>query len=133
MGVNKKMLIFVSVVASVTTGIMLYYAGEQEEVKDEQVLVRERNIEKHEDEVRESYIVCLEGNYVVLYRLKNDEKTPVDKTEIDTEYYPGEDIKALSEGISAYTIEEGYKILENFVNWKKFQKSLEKNGIKEYN
>lgn len=35
---------------------------------------------------------------------------------IDPEYYPSEDISQLEDGISAYTKESGFEILENFAN-----------------
>ena len=116
--INKKMLIFVSFVAAVTTGVMIFYAKTDEEIKDnKEATVREENIEYVlPTETPVSYAVCLEGDTVTLYLVDDGKRTKIDSVEIDRNYYPSEDIKALSEGITAYNIEEGFKILENFAN-----------------
>jgi len=118
MDINKKMMIFVSCVGLVATGVMLFYAGEREEVKeDKQVYVREENVEdtaRGEEHV--FFEILLKDSTVTLFRIENGIRTQLDSLEIDINYYPDEDIRALTEGITAYNIEEGYKILENFAN-----------------
>ena len=118
MNINGKMLAFVAVVAVVATGAMVYFAGgEQEKPKGQQVYVREENIrERKVEESKESYQVSLVDGDVILYCIKNGEKTEVERIGIDVGYYPDEDIKELTRGIEAYNVEEGYRILENFAN-----------------
>ena len=118
MNTSKKMLFFVSVVAVVTAGLMLYYSEDNKESKDEQqVIIHEENIAKSPaDDDAPEYVVCLEDSTVILYSITDGIRTQIDSVEIDTSYYPGEDIKSLTSGIPAYNIDEGFRILENFAN-----------------
>ena len=118
MNINGKMLIFVGLVAAVATGAMVYFSGDvKEKPQGRQVYMREENIKEQEvEEPKESYQVSLVDGDVVLHSIKNGEKTEVERISIDVNYYPDEDIKALTEGITAYNVEEGYRILENFAN-----------------
>ena len=114
MNVNRKMLVFVAVVAAVATGTMLYFSKEEEEPQKQQVYVREEKVEKQEE--AEYYRVSIVGEDVVLCRISDGESTEIERMEIDTDYYPEGDIQELTKGITAYNIEEGYGILENFAN-----------------
>ena len=118
MNINGKMLIFVGLVAAVATGAMVYFSGDvQEKPQGRQVYMREENIKEQEvEEPKESYQVSLVDGDVVLHSIKNGEKTEVERISIDVNYYPDEDIKELTKGITAYNVEEGYRILENFAN-----------------
>ena len=53
---------------------------------------------------------------MAMYRVDGESKTIIDSMEIEESYYPREDILELTEGITAYTVEEGYRILENYAN-----------------
>lgn len=118
MNVNGKMLVFVGLVAAITTGAMVYFSDNKEEKhQGRQVYMRETDIKEQEDDAeKEFYQVLLVDGDVILYCIKNGEKTEVERISIDVDYYPDEDIKELSEGITAYNVEEGYSILENFAN-----------------
>lgn len=118
MNIYNKLLIFIACVCVAVTGIMFAFSKEKDtEQEKKQVYVREENIDKPEDtEPSVVYEVGIEENTVVLYSIKEDEKKKIDSVIIDRSYYPVEDIQELTEGIRAYNIEDGYKILENFAN-----------------
>ena len=114
MKTSKYAIIFVSCVAAVAVGVMMFYSqGEGDEKNNDQVLHFEENIEA---EPQEEYLLTIEDERVIMYLISGDEKSEIYSVKIDDEYYPIEDIKALREGIVAYTVEEGYEIMENFVN-----------------
>lgn len=114
MKTSKYAIIFVSCVAAVAVGVMMFYAGNVDDEKgNNQVLRLEENIEA---EPQEEYLLTIEDERVIMYLISGDEKSEIYSVKIDEEYYPIEDIKALREGIVAYTVEEGYEIMENFVN-----------------
>ncbi|MBE7016191.1 MAG: hypothetical protein E7417_05170 [Ruminococcaceae bacterium] len=114
MKTSKYAIIFVSCVALVAVGVMMFYSGEEsKEDGSNQVLHHEENIEA---EPIEEFVLTLEDEMVVMYRISDGDKNEIYSVKIDEEYYPPEDIKELKEGIVAYTIEEGYEIMENFVN-----------------
>jgi len=62
------------------------------------------------------YIMRLSGETLTLYEICGGEENPVTAINIDTSYYPPEDIKELNKGILAYSKEEGFSKLENFTN-----------------
>lgn len=91
----------------------------REEKGRRQVLSDKKNIEyttpePTSDEV--SYIIRLENKTLTLYEVLNDEESVVRAINIDPSYYPTEDIKELSNGIPAYSKEEGFLRMENFTN-----------------
>ena len=117
MNINGKMLVFVGLVAMVTTGAMVYFSQEEKpKEKGRQVYVREDDVKEQAEDEAESYQVLLVDGDVILYRIENGEKNEVERVGIDKDYYPDEDIRELTEGITAYNVEEGYQILENFAN-----------------
>lgn len=78
---------------------------EEEEVENRQVV---------EEEIY--YDVILENSTLCLYEVCGEKRIPVKSINIDVSYYPQEDILELKSGISAYSKEDGFRILENFVN-----------------
>lgn len=114
MKASKYAIIFVACVAVIAVGFMMFYSEKDKgEEKSDRVLHFEENIEA---EPQEEYILTLQEGKVVMYLVSGEQKREIYSIEIDEEYYPPEDMKALKEGISAYTVEEGYEIMENFVN-----------------
>lgn len=83
-----------------------------------QVSINENNVEAEPTEVPEEtyYDVRLENNTLCLYEVRQRGRTLIKSVNIDTSYYPDEDIEELKSGISAYSKESGFEILENFVN-----------------
>lgn len=119
MKLNKYTVIFVSCIAAVAVSAMLVFSGKESPAGEEKEVTRKQdNIEESAEPTEEPYLyeVRLEGNTVILYKTENGGRTPVDSVEIDVHYYPDSDIRELTKGIKAYNEEEGYKILENFVN-----------------
>lgn len=62
------------------------------------------------------YIMRLSGETLTLYEISGGEETPVTAINVDTSYYPPEDIKELNKGILAYSKEDGFSKLENYTN-----------------
>ncbi len=62
------------------------------------------------------YIMRLSGETLTLYEISGGEEKPVTTIDVDTSYYPPEDIKELNKGIVAYSKEDGFSKLENFSN-----------------
>jgi hypothetical protein len=75
-----------------------------------------------EDETEETsppvikYIVKLSGKTLSLYEVNGEVNKMITSMEINPELYPEEDTIKLKAGIEAYCKEDGYAILENFVN-----------------
>lgn len=62
------------------------------------------------------YIMRLAGETLTLYEISGSEENPVTAVNVDTSYYPPEDIKELNKGVIAYSKEDGFLKLENFTN-----------------
>lgn len=62
------------------------------------------------------YIMRLDGETLTLYEILGSEENPVTAVNVDTSYYPPEDIKELNKGVIAYSKEDGFLKLENFTN-----------------
>lgn len=62
------------------------------------------------------YIMRLSGETLTLYEISGGEENPVTAINVDTSYYPPEDIKELNKGILAYSKEDGFSKLENYTN-----------------
>ncbi|MDD6734801.1 MAG: hypothetical protein PUE13_00635 [Clostridiales bacterium] len=62
------------------------------------------------------YTVNLVENTLSMYEIADGSKILVKSIIIDPSYYPPEDISELKGGITAYTKESGFEILENFAN-----------------
>mgnify|MGYP003294807357 CR=1 FL=1 len=62
------------------------------------------------------YLMRLENKTLTLYEIKDGEENAVRAINIDPSYYPPEDIKELTQGILAYSKEEGFARMENFTN-----------------
>lgn len=119
MKLNKYAVVFVSCIAAVTVGAMLMFSRDEDAPKErKEVTLARDDIEKDPEptDAASYYEVRLEENAVILYKVDAGIRTALDSVEIDTDYYPDSDIKELTKGITAYNVEEGYKILENFVN-----------------
>lgn len=86
--------------------------------KNSSVSAREDNVERQQikNEEETYYDILLEDNALSLYEVCGKQRIPIKTINIDVSYYPLEDIEELKSGISAYSKEEGFKILENFVN-----------------
>ncbi len=63
-----------------------------------------------------TFLVRLESSTLTLYDTRDEEPFVIKSININTSYYPPEDISALNAGIGAYSKEEGFEILENFTN-----------------
>lgn len=62
------------------------------------------------------YLMRLENKTLTLYEIKDGEENALRAVNIDPSYYPPEDIKELTQGIIAYSKEEGFARMENFTN-----------------
>lgn len=62
------------------------------------------------------FLVRLDQQTLTLYDLSGSEPNVIKTVNIDTSYYPLEDIQSLNKGILAYSKESGFEILENFIN-----------------
>ncbi len=86
----------------------------------QQVLLKENDIEDSPspspDEAFFNFLVRLENNTLTLYEINEEEYYVIKSLNIDTSYYPYEDIQELNKGIPAYSKERGFEILENFIN-----------------
>ncbi len=86
----------------------------------QQVLSHETDIEETPSPLpapqAAGYLVRLENKTLTLYELSESEPSVIKTVNIDTSYYPFDDIQELNKGIFAYSKEGGYEILENFIN-----------------
>lgn len=62
------------------------------------------------------YIMRLDGEALTLYEISGSEENPLTTVTVDTSYYPPEDIKELNKGVVAYSKEDGFSKIENFIN-----------------
>lgn len=84
-----------------------------------QVMSGQNDVEKDENtEFTPEYthIMRLEDNTITLYEVVDGNEVALSSVNIDTSYYPPEDIKELNKGVVAYSKEEGFLRLENFTN-----------------
>lgn len=63
-----------------------------------------------------AYSIKLVNNTLSMYEVSGGTEILVKSILIDPSYYPSEDISELEGGITAYTKEDGFEILENFAN-----------------
>ena len=86
----------------------------------QEVMSDKSDVEKDIDTARlppaPIYIMRLSGETLTLYEISGSEETAVTAVNVDTSYYPPEDIKELNKGIVAYSKEDGFSKLENFTN-----------------
>lgn len=84
-----------------------------------QVLSDKKDVEdsyETHDEKESVYLMRLENKTLTLYEIKDNEESALRSINIDPSYYPPEDIKELTQGIFAYSKEEGFACMENFTN-----------------
>ena len=85
-----------------------------------EVLSGHHGIEKgentHESLQSATYIMRLEDTTLTLYEIADGKENAVAIVNIDTSYYPSDDIKELNKGVVAYSKEEGFARLENYTN-----------------
>jgi len=84
-----------------------------------QVMSGQNDVEKDEETVKipeYTHIMRLENSTLTLYEMVDGNEVALSSINIDTSYYPPEDIKELNQGIVAYSKEEGFSRLENFTN-----------------
>ena len=62
------------------------------------------------------YSIKLVRDTLSMYEVSDGTEILVKSIIIDPSYYPPEDISELNAGITAYTKEDGFEILENFAN-----------------
>ena len=62
------------------------------------------------------YSIKLSNDTLSMYEVSDGNEILVKSIIIDPSYYPPEDISELNAGITAYTKEDGFEILENFAN-----------------
>ena len=117
----KKILIPLLVLSTV----LLSGCGRKKEERQsrepvpKQVLQPQTEVEDESEEVSPSvitYIVKLSGKTLSLYEVNGEVHKLITSMEINPELYPKEDIARLKSGIEAYCKEDGYAIIENFVN-----------------
>lgn len=96
--------------------------------KDNDSVQREENrrpVLSEETEIEENtpsplpatvYSIKLSNDTLSMYEVSGDNEILVKSIIIDPSYYPPEDISELNAGITAYTKEDGFEILENFAN-----------------
>lgn len=89
----------------------------EEEYKTEnKVSVNKTDIEEEQTDDEVYYDILLEENSLRLYEVRGKGRSLIKTVNIDISYYPDEDISELKSGITAYSKESGFEILENFVN-----------------
>ena len=93
----------------------------QKEDSRRPVLSAETDIEETPDSTATpapapSYCIKLVNNTLSMYEVSGGTEILVKSILIDPSYYPSEDISELEGGITAYTKEDGFEILENFAN-----------------
>lgn len=117
----KKMLIPFLVISAV----LLSGCGRKKETQQsrepvpKEVMQPQTEVEDKTEEVSSpviTYIVKLSGKTLSLYEINGELQKLIASMEINPELYPREDIQRLEAGIETYCKEDGYAILENFVN-----------------
>lgn len=92
---------------------------QMQEPAPKEVLQPQTEIEEETQEISPpviTYLVSLSGNVLSLFEVNGEMHKLITSMEINPELYPSEDIEKLKKGIEAYCKEDGYAILENFVN-----------------
>ena len=86
----------------------------------QQVLLREIHIESSPSPSPSppafTFLVRLDNSTLTLFEVSEQGYNAIKSLDIDTSYYPYEDIQELIKGIPAYSKERGFEILENFIN-----------------
>ncbi|MBO5059884.1 MAG: hypothetical protein J6C82_03110 [Clostridia bacterium] len=124
-----KKIHYIIIPSAVIASIFVFAACTRKNNSDEmresrgqqEVISREENIEESPmptalSEPTATYCVRLEDKTLTLYEISKDEYNVIKAINIDTSYYPPDDIMELNRGITAYSKESGYEILENFTN-----------------
>lgn len=120
-----RYIMFASAVfATFTLLVSCWRNSEPENRKDldgrREVMSDKGDVEKESDTAllppASTYIMRLNGEILTLYEISGGEETPVTAIDVDTSYYPPEDIKELNKGIIAYSKEDGFSKLENYTN-----------------
>lgn len=119
MKTRKSVLVIVSLffVAAIIV-ILVFSKGKETPDGIREPAVRQVEIESSEpeEEADAGFLVKLSDGRVILYRELEGSLVEIEGIEIDTEYYPIEDIRALTEGISVSSEGDGYALLENFAS-----------------
>lgn len=116
-----KRIFFIAAIIGILCGCGKNNSDEMREYRGQ------REVLSHETEVEEAeephgtpfavyYDIKLEGDTVTMYEVNSEGPDAVKSIEICASYYPAEDIQALKQGITAYSKEGAYEILENFAN-----------------
>lgn len=63
------------------------------------------------------YLLKNENEILTLYEINGNEKNVVKTVSINSQFFPPEDIKKLSNGIELSSIEEGFNLIADFSSW----------------
>lgn len=118
---KKTHLLLLSLLVITSSGIACSKKDDSEKFEEKngrrQVLSDKKDvIDTTPEPTANPYIMRLENQTLTLYEIIDGEENAVRAINIDTSYYPPEDIKELNEGILAYSKEEGFLRMENFSN-----------------
>ena len=77
-------------------------------------LIKTTETEPEPETILPCYLLKNEDETLTLYEIYGDEKNVVKAVSINSQFFPSEDIKKLSDGIELSSLEEGFNIIADF-------------------